>query len=236
VTGDAPWRMSPRAFLLLALVSCSFDSGGVASAGDPGVLGSETGSAPGATSTTEPDPTAAGTGDAPMTTAVDDGTSSAASSFESGSSGADPSTSTGEPEGPTCNGVPIPDLPSTLGPVGEVSLSNVRFPDSGKNITRAAPRGIVVLEFDYEVASCDCVGCVTQGMLGVVDGTWRDCFYDGVPGCGIDSGAASLQVQVPELPGFYLLSFWRTWEYGCEFDSGAPNPDDAIAGVCVVSR
>jgi hypothetical protein len=73
-------------------------------------------------------------------------------------------------------------------------------------------------------------------MMGLVDAPWRACFYEGLPACNTASGMAQMQVQAPAQPGLYLLSFWRTWEYDCNLGSGAPNPDNAVAAVCVLSR
>jgi hypothetical protein len=167
---------------------------------------------------------------------ADDGSSGAPTTDDSGSTSGPPAeTTTGEPEEPTCNGIPLPSLPNALGPLSEISVQNVRFAD-GANITRVAPSAYFDLQFDYDVASCDCEGCVTQGMMGLVDAPWRDCFYEGLPACNTASGMAQMQVQAPAQPGLYLLSFWRTWEYDCNLGSGAPNPDNAVAAVCVLSR
>lgn len=230
----------------LLAIACAFDSGGVASDGASGGLGDggSTSSGEGggpitsasASATTTATTTSEGTTeDPPATTAMaEDGSSGPPPSDDSGSTGVDPTT-TGEPEDPTCNGVPLPSLPGTLGPISEVSVQNVRFAD-GSNVTRVAPSTTVELLFDYDVASCECEGCVTQGMMGLVDAPWRACFYEGLPACNTASGEAQMQVQVPSQPGLYLMSFWRTWEYDCELDSGGPDPDDAVAAICVLSR
>jgi hypothetical protein len=245
-----------RAFVRLApllAIACGFDSGGVASDGVSGSLGSGgSGSSDGggdptsasasasASATTDGSASASASAEGPSTTTAmaDDGSSGTPPTDDSGSSSTDPNdpTTTGEPEEPTCNGVPLPSLPNALGPVSEVSVQNVRFPSEGTNIARVAPAAYVDLEFDYDIASCGCEDCITQGLMGIVDAPWRDCFYGGVPACNTDSGTAQMQVQAPDQPGLYLISFWRTWEYDCNLGAGGPNPDDAVAAICVHSR
>ena len=235
----------------LLAVACAFDSGGVASDGASGTLGtggpasSEGGeptsaSASASTSATATASTTHGdSAEGPSTTTAmaEESSSGPPPTDDSGSSsGEPPDPTTGAPEDPTCNGIPLPSLPSALGPISEVTVQNVRFSEEGTNVARVAPSASVELLFDYDVASCDCEGCITQGMMGLVDAPWRDCFYEGQPACNTASGEAQMQVQAPAQPGLYLMSFWRTWEYDCELDSGAPDPDDAIAAICVLER
>lgn len=225
----------------LLVIACAFDSSGVASGGASGMVGSSghaSSEGGDSTSSSASASTGASTEGPPATTAMGESSSSGRPPTDDSesSSGDPPEPTTGEPEDPTCNGIPLPDLPTELGPMSEVAVHDVRFADNGTNVTSVAPSGSVELQFDYDVASCDCEGCVTQGMMGLVDAPWRDCFYDGLPACNTASGTAQMQVQAPSQPGLYLLSFWRTWEYDCELDAGGPNPDDAIAAICVISE
>lgn len=226
----------------LILAACTFDSAGVG--GSEGTL-AESG-------TTMPPATTSGIGASESTTTAtaDDGTTTGSTTSasqgesssgppvadESGTSAGESSSTTGERDVTHCNGVLIPDLPDAGGPFSEITIANARFPTSDTNIIHVAPSAVVDLEFEYGVASCECEGCITQGMMGLVGAEWRDCFYNGVPACSAALGTTAMQVQAPAAPGFYRLSFWRTWEYECEYQSGSPDGDNAVAGICVASR
>lgn len=234
--------------VLLPLLGCAFDAGGVESAGPPSTdtLGSastssSTGPVDPSTTSSSTTSDADGTSTGGTSTSGDDDTTTTTEPVDptEGSntevSDTDPSTTTGEPtKDDECNGEVIPKLSASGGPISEVSIDNARFAETDTNIVFADPGGYVELSFDYQIASCECTGCITQGMMGVVDGQWRDCFFDATPGCNQQFGSASMSVQAPSEPGFYPISFWRTWQFDCEYDVGGPGPD-AIAGICVTS-
>jgi hypothetical protein len=203
--------MDVRVIAVLFAASCGFDSSGV---GAPG-----------------------GNTSAPMdeTSSSSTSTSTSTSSDSNASStSADPDTSTTDLANPSdCNGVPMPMPPTALGPIDEITVSGVAFSGSGSNLVHVQAGDTVVLELHYEVASCQCERCMTQGVLGLVNDDWRACFYNAVPACAGAAGEAMIAVEAPRAPGFYPLSVWRTWEFACNADAGAPDPDRAIAGLCV---
>lgn len=229
-------------------LACTFDSSGQGGGGvgsdDTGLGTTEGGpSSTDPSSTTAPGTTAPGT-TAPGTTASSTTTAAEGSSGDaSGSDGVDASSGTGGGEEsssggsvvPTCNGDPLPVLPDHDGPFMEISVANVAFPDSGTNLVEVSPGATVTLEFDFELASCECMGCIAQGMMGIVDGGWRDCFFQGVPACNTAMGAAQMEIDAPSTPGFYEIAYWRTWEYNCEDDAGDPASAQAVAGICVLA-
>lgn len=257
-----PWRagnaetMRLRAVLVAVLApqwvassGCAFDSTGVATEGDAATTDPATST----TVTTADPPTSTTVGatvaDADGTSTVDPTTSGPPD--ETTSSGppdptdtddpttestGDATTSTGDPPVDTdCNGAPLPSLQDGAGPFTEIEIDDARFDVTQTNIAFVDPGETIALSFDYSVASCDCTGCITQGMMGLVGGDWRECFYDGLPACNAALGSATMQVEAPQEPGFYPISFWRTWRYECEYDQGGPGPD-AIAGICVRDR
>jgi hypothetical protein len=245
-------RSSPVLFALVAPAfivgsGCSFDSTGLASGGDPTTI-----DAPTSTTATTADPTTSTTvasTEAEGTSTLDSTTGPADDTTTSGptdptedptedpeTSTGDAGTSTGEPPGDAdCNGAPLPSLPNSAGPSSEIEIDAARFDATRTNLAFVDPGETISLSFDYSVASCDCTGCITQGMMGLDGGQWRECFYEGQPACDAALGTATMAIQAPVEPGFYRIGFWRTWEYSCEYDAGGPGPD-AIAGICVRER
>jgi hypothetical protein len=191
------------------LIACSFDSTGVQSPG-----GSSATTTP--TSNDSSGSSSSTSGDA-MTTAIDD------------------SSSSGGFDDDHCNGVPMPLLPAQAGPISEIRVIDVHFSGGSSNRRHVAPGETIVLELDYEVASCECEECQTQGMLGFTSDDWRACFYDGVPGCAGATGTAMIAVEAPQTAGFHPIAFLRAWELACNPNASGLDPANAIAGLCVVA-
>lgn len=229
-------------------LACEFDSSGGGAGGVGTGDGGDVGTTTATGGTTGSPSTSAGT--ATGTSATGTTASSTSTGPSEGSTGEPGSTtgdvvdgSSGAPEGSsssgapevTCNGAAIPMLPDADGPFMEISVDQVAFLDSGTNVTFVGPGESTTLGFDFQLASCECQGCIAQGMMGIIDGPWRACFYDGLPACNTAMGSAQMNVTAPSTPGFYEIAYWRTWEYGCEDDAGDPAPEQAVAGICVLA-
>jgi hypothetical protein len=120
-----------------------------------------------------------------------------------------------------------------VGPYEELTLANAQLDQSGEPWLVVEPGQMVELRFDYETSICSCPNCIVQGLVGFVEHAWRDCFYNGLPGCEGVQNQAVLTFQAPQEPGEYTLSFDRTLQYSCEPDLAVLLPEQAFAGICV---
>jgi hypothetical protein len=150
-----------------------------------------------------------------------------------GSDGDDSGGGTSDDGGtlPGCDNVP--ELPDVVGPYQEITIGNAKLEGSSQSWIEVAPGATVELSFNYQVASCGCPTCTIQGVVGLTEHDWRDCFYHGAPGCEGVADVAVLTFTAPTEPGDYTLSFDRTQEASCQPGSAVLRPDQAFAGICV---
>jgi len=126
-----------------------------------------------------------------------------------------------------------PDFPDPGGPYEELTVANAELDNTGEPWLAVEPGQMVELRFDYETNICSCPDCIVQGVVGFVEDSWRDCFYEGIPGCGGVQSQAVITFAAPLEPGEYTLSFDRTLEFSCQPDLAGLPPERAFAGVCV---
>jgi hypothetical protein len=138
-------------------------------------------------------------------------------------------------DGPTP--VELDDIVGALG----VTVTNVTV-NGGPPVGYLSPGELVTVDFDYEVSSCDCPGCITQYIVGFGAGNPcngvgfdRACFYNGGPGCSssivgevpdelwvkeaggeVDLNASPIgQLVAPDLPGMYFIGLDQKLHYSC---------------------
>lgn len=124
-------------------------------------------------------------------------------------------------------------LPKMVGEFQEITLANASV-NGGPNYAVVGPGKQVSVAFNYEISSCDCPGCVTQGLVAIPGNPPGACFYSGVPGCFTIDGADTLDFTAPAAPGTYFYRFARTWEFSCVQDAKVENPATEFAAICVV--
>jgi len=160
-------------------------------------------------------------------------------SESAGGTDGDSSGSTGDESGSSDEGATLPgcgdapEFPNVVGPYQEITIGNAKLEGSSQSWIEVAPGATVELSFNYQATSCSCPTCTIQGVVGLTEQGWRDCFYDGTPGCEGRADLALLTFTAPTEPGDYMLSFDRTMESSCRPETAVLAPDQAFAGICV---
>lgn len=154
-------------------------------------------------------------------------------SDSSSSDGDDGGSGTSDDGGtlPGCEGAP--ELPDVVGPYEEMTVGNAKLEGSGQSWVQVAPGATVDLSFNYHAASCSCPTCAIQGVVGLIEQPWRECFYLGTPGCDGVTDTAVLTFTAPTEAGDYMLSFDRGLEVSCKPETAALSLNQAFAGICV---
>ena len=128
-----------------------------------------------------------------------------------------------------------PAYPASVGPVQEITISNVSL-NGGDNFITVAPGAQVALSYHWQVNFCECKGCYTQAMVGIVDNPPNQCFYNwgSEKNCKPWEGDITENFVAPAAPGIYRFRARRTWEVNeCKTEAPLDDANSEFAAICV---
>jgi len=132
-------------------------------------------------------------------------------------------------DGPNAAAIPLPAAGSGI----TITSASI---NGGGNVALLNAGASFTLALDFEITDCGCPTCRDQIEVGYVPGTDPVyCAYDGVPGCGGDSGFDQSVLTAPTAPGEYILRFGLRQDFGCGAGwwHGEPPPERTLGAICV---
>ncbi|MEM9455164.1 MAG: hypothetical protein AAGF11_13365 [Myxococcota bacterium] len=111
------------------------------------------------------------------------------------------------------------------------SISNIQLNGGPANSTLADPGSTVTVDLDYSLdpAAGGCSGCVSQLVVGFLDGS-KQCIYSGI---GVASGHATFDLSVSSSGGTYPLWVSPQWQLSCNDALAIANNGPAVGEASV---
>lgn len=127
-----------------------------------------------------------------------------------------------------------PTYAASVGPIKEITISDASLDGLGNFIT-VTPGATVSVAYHWAVNFCECSGCVTQGMVGIVGHPPGQCFYNAGKdmNCMTQEGDVVQDFVAPTEPGVHPIRAIRTYEYACTTDLPLEDPSVEFAALCV---
>ncbi|MBK7826933.1 MAG: thrombospondin type 3 repeat-containing protein [Nannocystis sp.] len=106
-----------------------------------------------------------------------------------------------------------PSYPNAVGPHAEITIVDAKI-DGGGNLGVVAPGANISLQYTWKVNFCECPGCYTQAMVGIVGQPPVQCFWN----LGVEYNCHGYQdtevqgFQAPNQAGTYVFRFNRDYQ------------------------
>lgn len=129
---------------------------------------------------------------------------------------------------------PLAQLPGSVGPFGEITISNAKI-NGGGNLAIVAPGADVALQYTWKVNFCECPNCYTQAMVGIWGHPPTQCFWNlgSDYNCKPSQNTAMQVFKAPMQPGTYFFRFTRDYEVNKCVTDKQLGPETAFAAICV---